>query len=265
MNQYGFYDYYDSVPYMPDAQITAGNEIGAAFGVLLGVFMVIYIVMMAICIGFYVLQSLGIYTIAKRRGIHNPWLAWLPIGNMWMLGSISDQYQYVKQGKVTNRRKVILILYVVTLAASVLSTVGAVAAIVNAAMSNGGEVAIGVGGMLLSSLLLTGVAIAAMVMEYIILYDVYRSCDPDNSVAFLVLSIFIPVTMPFFLFFNRKKDKGMPPRRQPAPEQLPEEKTQTVDTEVVVEAEAVPVQEQVPVQEEAPVQEAPAQEEPTEE
>lgn len=259
MNQYGFYDYYDSVPYMPDAQITVGNEIGAAFGMLMGVILVIYIVMMAICIGFYVLQSLGIYTIAKRRGIRKPWLAWIPVGDVWIIGSISDQYQYVKQGKVTNRRKVILILYVVILAASFLSIVGAVAAIVNAVMSNGGEAALGVGGSLLSSLLMTGVAIAAMVMEYIALYDVFRSCDPDNSVAFLVLSIFIPVTMPFFLFFNRKKDKGMPPRKKPAPEQLPEEKVQTVNTEVVIEAE------EIPVQEEAPVQEAPVQEEATEE
>ena len=48
------------------------------------------------------------------------------------------------------------------------------------------------------------------------IYDVYRSLDPKNSVMYLVLSIVFPVTEPCFLFFNRNKDAGMPPRRQPA-------------------------------------------------
>lgn len=258
MNQYGFYDYYDTVPYMPDAQMSASSEMGALFGVVMGIILVFYVLALAVAIAFYVLQSVGIYTIAKRRGIHKPWLAWLPVGNMWILGSLSDQYQYVKMGKVTNRRKVLLILYAVMLVASVLSTVGTVIAIVNATIFNGGEVALGVGGTLLSNLLVTGVSIAAMVMEYIALYDVFRSCNPDNSVAFLILGIFLPVTLPFFLFFNRKKDGGMPPRKKPATEQLPEEICQTEPV-----AEEIPVQE-VPAEPEAQEQEA-TQEEPTEE
>ena len=32
---------------------------------------------------------------------------------------------------------------------------------------------------------------------------------------FLVLSILFGVTEPFFLFFSRNKDDGMPPRKQP--------------------------------------------------
>ena len=46
------------------------------------------------------------------------------------------------------------------------------------------------------------------------LYDVYTSMDPKNSVVFTVLSILFNVTEPFFLFFNRNKDAGMPPRKQ---------------------------------------------------
>ena len=61
-----------------------------------------------------------------------------------------------------------------------------------------------------------GVSIAYAIIRYMALYDVYKSMDPDNCVLFLVLSIFINITEPFFLFFNRNKDVGMPPRRQPA-------------------------------------------------
>lgn len=44
---------------------------------------------------------------------------------------------------------------------------------------------------------------------------------PDTAVVFLVLSIVIPATMPFFLLADRNLDRGMPPRRQ-EPQPLPE-------------------------------------------
>ena len=60
----------------------------------------------------YILSSVGLYTIAKRRGIENPWMAWIPMANYWTMGCISDQYQYVVNGKVRNKRKTLLILAV---------------------------------------------------------------------------------------------------------------------------------------------------------
>ena len=57
-------------------------------------------------------------------------------------------------------------------------------------------------------------AVAAAVIRFIALYDLYRSLEPDNAVLFLVLSILFSITEPFFLFFNRDKDVGMPPRRE---------------------------------------------------
>jgi len=70
---------------------------------------------------------------------------------------------------------------------------------------------VGIVGM---SLPVMGISIAFLVIRYMALYDIYRSMDPVNCVLFLVLSILFSVTEPFFLFFNRNKDLGMPPRRQ---------------------------------------------------
>ena len=61
-----------------------------------------------------------------------------------------------------------------------------------------------------------GIAIA--VVYFMAMYDIYTSCNPQNNVLFLVLSIVFTVTEPFFVFFLRKKDEGMPPRRS-APQQ----------------------------------------------
>ncbi len=62
----------------------------------------------------YVFTALALYTIAKRRGIKHPWLAWIPVANLWLLGCISDQYRYVTRGQVLTRRKSLLTLNIVS-------------------------------------------------------------------------------------------------------------------------------------------------------
>ena len=63
---------------------------------------------MALVIATYVLTALSYYTVACRRGLKNPWLAWIPVANLWLLGSISDQYRYVVKGEYKSKRKILL-------------------------------------------------------------------------------------------------------------------------------------------------------------
>lgn len=184
------------------------------FAGVLGFFVVflvaIYFILFAIGVVGYVFSSLGIYTIAKRRRIHNPWLAWLPIGNVWIQGCISDQYQYVVKGKKTGRRKILLGL---SLAAVALTGVYGVLQIGSAvAMSMGEGVATGAtfAGSMLVWLVIMLLAVILMVFQYITMYDLYCSCDPDSSVVYLVLSILINVCPPILYFVCRNKDLGMP-------------------------------------------------------
>ena len=166
---------------------------------------------MLLGIATWVLNAVAVYVIARRRGLNKPWLAWVPVLNVWLLGSLSDQYQYVVKRKNTSRRKWLLVLNLLlpVLYGTVIGF--ACTALTPSAYGIYWEklmVALGV------ALPLAGVAVAAAVIRFVALYDVYRSLDPGNAVLFLVLSIFFGVTEPFFLFFNRDKDAGMPPRRQ---------------------------------------------------
>ena len=68
----------------------ASSEAQQFVGAVAGVLIVAAILIVLINIVLYVIKSLGLYTIAKRRGIHHPGLAWVPIANTWILGSISD-------------------------------------------------------------------------------------------------------------------------------------------------------------------------------
>lgn len=200
----------------------------AGFGGFLAVFLgFFYFLTFGIMIVSYVLQSIGMHTIAKRRGIKHPWLAWLPFGDVWILGSISDQYQYVAKGKIRNRRKVLLGIAIGVLVVGVpLLIVSLIGWIVCLASFGGGDA--GAFGVMLGVFLLVYIAILTVgivnaVLQYIALYDLFASCNPDNAAMFLVLSIFFPVCLPFFMFSSRKKDLGMPPRKVIAETVMPEE------------------------------------------
>lgn len=173
-------------------------------------------------IAMYVLTSLGLYTIAKRRSISKAWLAWIPVVNCWIVGCISDQYRYVVKGQVKSKRKSLLTLSIIQTILALAFTVALTVTIiccVRVAMSamDPSQImeSILVPAVVTLGLLLPifGVGIAQTIIYYMAMYDLYSSCAPENNVLFLVLSIVFRVTEPFFVFFNRNNDKGMPPRR----------------------------------------------------
>ena len=175
-----------------------------------------------ISIATYVLTALALYTIARRRGINHPWLSWVPVLNVWILGSLSDQFRYVVKGEDRSKRKALLILNIIA-AVLMLAIIVSALVIAGEVVDNVvfrmdwedmlEEILVPVVVIVALALPLAGVKLAAAILRYIALYDVYTSCDPQNKVLFLVLSVLFNVTEPFFLFFSRNKDGGMPPRR----------------------------------------------------
>jgi len=196
---------------------------------VVGFFVAYFIILfaaLAYSIASYVLNSLGMYTIAKRRGIDKPWLAWIPVVNVWILGSLSDQYRYVVKNQVKSKRKTLLVLSIINTlltTAVVVCCIVMIVRLVTGSMQGmsdnelGREVMGGVLTMLAMAVPLMLLSLVKMIIGYIALYDVYTSCDPANNVLYLILSI-IPaistITQPLFLFLCRNQDGGMPPRRE---------------------------------------------------
>ena len=202
--------------------------IGSLIPALLGNVMSVGIGILA-----YVFTALSLYTIAQRRGIKNPWMAWVPVLNVWILGCISDQYRYVVKGEVRSRRKVLLILNIVkklgVIAAIAMVIMGFVNLIVHAQILETGSnraiveflgrqfmPALGAA-ILMGVVSLVSFAFAAMAY-----YDLFASCEPENKVLYLVLGLLINITLPIFLFLCRHKDLGMPARRAAQPQSEPE-------------------------------------------
>ena len=145
----------------------------------------------------YVLSALGLYTIAKRRGLNHPWLAWIPVASAWIVGSLSDQYRYVVNGENKSKRKVLLTLNIITTVLSLVMVACGIGMVAQALIGAAGGIdeeamvqavigpLVGVLGLCLP---LVGVAIAYAVVYYMALYDIFKSLDPNNCVLFLVLS-----------------------------------------------------------------------------
>lgn len=210
--------------------VEAANGIGAFVLIFL---MAIAMIMLVVAAVVYVLQSVSLYAIAKRRGIKNPWLGWLPLGNMWIQGCIADQYQYIAKGKMKNRRRMLLILTAVLYVLGLINGLSRLAMPLSGMAGKGALTGVMMALMVCTGGLLAIASVAALVYQYIAMYDLYASCDPDNAVAFLILSIVLPISYPVLFFIVKNNDKGMPPRRTQTVQQ-------TVETPNTAEPEMLP-------------------------
>ena len=204
--------YYDELP------ITGMDEeiLATVMAILLGVLGVVLLFAFV----FWILSSLSLQAIARRRGIRKAWLAWVPIGTDWILGSISDQYRHLIQGKITARRKLLVWLNVGY--AMLIIANGLVQGLTEAAAHTEEQLMLWSLASMLISVARLAVSITALVFCYMSSYDLYRSCNPKNAVTFLVLGIIFPITQPFFYLSCRKKDLGMVvPEIVTAPAEIP--------------------------------------------
>ncbi len=213
----------------PDMDMGFGGD--EAFGVtFLLIYLFYFLIIGLVSLATYVLTSWGTYSIAKRRGIRNPWLAWIPVGNVWILGCISDQYRYVARGQVKNKRKALLVLNILLYITLIVMLVLCFVLIFQMISSGFGHVQPPMGtdafeesvigsmvGLLVVYLVMLGVSVAFTILQYMALYDLYASCDPSNKVLYLILNIFVSITLPIFIFICRDKDLGMPPKKAEEP------------------------------------------------
>ena len=226
----------------------------------------------AVSIAAYILWSLAIFTIAQRRCIKKSWMAWVPVVNVWILGSIADQYRYVKKREVKNNRKILLglnivmtalcmvliILVCVFVVRLVITAGGNLESLIRAALNGNFEFYVPYTEDMATPLLLlmllllpmSAVAVVYSIFYFMTLCDVYKSCNPGRSKMFLLFSIFgnlaIPGVEAVFLMLCRNQDLGMPPRKvvvTPVVELPAEAVTEELSVEESVLDEEAPVQE----------------------
>ena len=177
----------------------------------------VLIIVLLCCIPFYVFGSLGFYTIAKRRGVTAPGLAWVPVANYFIIGGIGDDYQKRTTGKDAKLRIWMVVLQAIAailFIVAMVSIIGVIISLIVNCDTLGDEMPVDMIinffaayiPLFIGSLIL----LATTVLYYISLYRIYKAASPDMAVVFIVLYIFFSVIIPFVVFALRNKDDGLP-------------------------------------------------------
>lgn len=211
-----------------------------AFGIIIGL-LIAYLVLLVFGVASYIMTSLGLYRVAKRRGIQDPWMAWIPFANEWLIGSIADEYD--SHNGIKRKWRVLL------LSLSIISTVGFiifyVALIVMMVIMSTSQDVLSMlgmffgtyGGMLIFAMLASALGFCRAVC----IYKIFESTVPKRAVTYFVLYLLVPLAGPICLLACSKKGYPFPEEVVPVQEVPVEE----VPTELFVEGEAEPVVEEV--------------------
>lgn len=174
------------------------------------IFLFVYLLLFGILIASYILQSLAFHTLARRRGIANPWLAWLPYGNYWIIGSLARDYDK-KNG--INRRwdKTLLTLSIVFSASYFVTYIGVIIVTMVAAMNvDSATMSEETSAMILLAVVLIFipimiVATALQTITFICLYKIFESTVPEKALKYFLIYLLVPFAAPICLFLCRNK------------------------------------------------------------
>lgn len=130
------------------------------------------LIVLILILSMYVLSSMGLYRLAINQKLDRPWLAWIPIANMYILGSLIKSLK-IDSYEIPNIELVLPIGFLLV--------------------------------MLFSSIPLIGwvINIAYFILCLFAIYKLYKMYRPDQAVVWLILSIILPFMGPIFIFIIR--------------------------------------------------------------
>ncbi len=168
-------------------------------GIYILIFILLYVVMLGVCIASYVMQALGLHRIAKTAGVSNPWLSWLPIGRVWILGTIADSFDRAR-GLNRRWRTALLVSSLLVVIFFVLFYVALIAVSIVTALATGligfttsvGEITV-FSVMFVGVVALTLATTALEILNICCLYKVYDEIYPEKAIKYLLLSFLIPL------------------------------------------------------------------------
>ncbi len=167
----------------------AGERIGIILGMLVAV---LYVVLLAIAVADYVMTSLSIYALAKRRGIRGAGLAWVPVANYWVVGSLANELD--AQKGITRKWNVTL------LTLGLLSIGGVFVAYISLIAAGVVYAFISIESLLPLILPFYVLLILAIICAVglnacmvICIYKIFESIVPQKAVKYLLLYLMVPL------------------------------------------------------------------------
>lgn len=194
MPNYDGFDYYFSAP--------AG--IGFAAIAIIVIFAVL--LLLAVAVLSYVFSSIGMYTLAKKRGMKNAFLAFIPVASIYLLGKIADDINVTMNKKSNYGQKLLVTCIPIIVVSELYSVFAGVSAYVVSEFSRLPIYILMV--ILLVCLVVVVLGVFFLVYMYMCLYKIFKEYSPKKSKTMLVLSILFPILGDIFIFAIRNNKSG---------------------------------------------------------
>lgn len=124
---------------------------------------------------FYIFSSIGYQTMAKARGIEYPWLAWLPVLRLYLLGEIVGEKMVFIRWTIHYVQVIAPVLVVVSFLFLGLSWIGPI------------------------------LAVLYLLVSYTLAYRLLRLYDDAHATTLLLLSIVLPFLLSLYPFILRHR------------------------------------------------------------
>lgn len=172
-------------------------------------------------IAIYLLESISVYKMAKSAEVKNPWLAFVPVANDWVFGTLAEKYKK-KNGTKSARFGIILpvlegIVFIESIALTIFTVIsikeitGYALDAVNTSAEMAPEQFMSLIPVIILYFALIAVAIAYAVVFFIALWRVYSSFDKSNATLYIVLSVIFTISVPIILFIIRNRKPEFDP------------------------------------------------------
>lgn len=174
---------------------------------------VFYLALFAFAIASYILQGIGLMTMAKKLMIANPWMSFIPVAQLYLLGKIAEFD--VKPGATPRKwGRILLTLSVIPFVILIVFYVFLIFGIIFLGFTQNGS--------FVSRILCRHTCdcaadflprhhrsfIAAVIVQYLCIYKTYHLFLPANAVPMLILSILFPIVFSFIRFPEPKQYAG---------------------------------------------------------
>ena len=122
---------------------------------------------------YYIFTSFGLYKMAKSSHLENPWLAWLPFGNTYIIGSIVKEIDFIGQ-HITNLGIIYLLSpFIVGITSCILSLIPILGWIASFALN-----------------------ILFLIFSISVLYRMFKCFVGENAILYTILTLIIPFGAP---------------------------------------------------------------------
>ncbi len=212
----------------PDFDFRLGDleEFQMVMRLFWGIMLTVFIAALLIGVLYLVFQGLGLMRMAKRKGIPNGWMGFIPIASFYILGKVSATSERKRPEIALLVLSILSALFSIVCYLSIVPIVDIIFRGSLAAPRSGFDYEHFSGSLIsvtalgtVTFLIAAGLSIALMVLMFIALHRIYKQFSPDSAnvmTVFTVLSytlLSIPI-YPFMLFAIRNNEiwpMGKPP------------------------------------------------------